>query len=120
MAMQSSPSPVVFSVRGRPVPITIICVLSAIGLAFAIPLIFSDVARAIGAWYPPFLAIATIVGAICTVGFWLMKKWSVYLYTAMFVVNQVVMIVMGIWTILALLLPAIVVVIAFAYLPRMR
>jgi hypothetical protein len=30
------------------------------------------------------------------------------------------MIVMGIWTILALLLPAIVVVIAFAYLPRMR
>jgi hypothetical protein len=120
MTMQSSPSPGVFSMRGRPVPITIICVLSAIGLVFAIPLIFSDLARAIGAWYPPFLAVATIVGAISTVGFWLMKKWSVYLYTAMFVVNQVVLIVMGIWTIPALLLPAIVVVIAFTYLPRMR
>ena len=118
MTMQSSPSPGV--VRGRPVPITIICVISAIGLVFAIPLIFSDAARAIGAWYPPFLAIATVIGAICTVGFWLMKKWSVYLYTAMFVVNQVVMILMGVWTIQGLLLPAIVVVIAFAYLPRMR
>src|SRR5215475_9370731 len=118
MTMQSSPAPAV--VRARPVPITIICVLSAIGLLVAIPLIFSDVARAIGGWYPPFLAIATIIGAICTVGFWLMKKWSVYLYTAMFVVNQAVMILMGVWTIQGLLLPAIVVVIAFAYLPRMR
>ena len=118
MTMQSSPSPGV--VRGRPIPITIMCVILAIGLVYAIPVIFSDAARAIGAWYPPFLAIATIVGAICTVGFWLMKKWSVYLYTAMVVVNQVVMIGMGVWTIKGLLLPAIVVVIAFAYLSRMH
>jgi hypothetical protein len=120
MTMPSSPSPNVFPAEGRPVLITILCVISAIGLTFTIPLIFSAGARAIAAWYPPFLAIATIVGAICTVGFWLMKKWSVYLYAAMFVINQVVMMAMGVWTIPALLIPAIVIGIAFIYLPQMR
>jgi hypothetical protein len=105
---------------GRPVPITVICVLSAIGVVFVIPMIFSEVARLIGAWYPPYLALSAVIGAACTVGFWLMRRWALYLYTAMLVINQIVFVVMGVWTIMALVLPAIVVGIGFAYHARMR
>jgi hypothetical protein len=38
----------------------------------------------------------------------------------MFVVNQIVMLAMGIWSAFALVIPLIVVVIACVYLPRMR
>jgi hypothetical protein len=118
MTMETSPfSSATF---GRPVPITVICVLSAIGVLFAIPLLFSEAARSIGAWYPPYLALSAIVGGACAVGFWIMRKWAAYLYIAMFVVNQIVMLAMGIWSVFALVIPLIVVVIACVYLPRMR
>jgi hypothetical protein len=105
---------------GRPVPITILCVVCAIGAVFAIPIIFSGVARSIGAWYPPCLALAAVVGAVCTVGFWLMRRWALYLYTAMFVINQIVLLTMGVWTIMSVILPAIAMGIGFAYFSRMR
>ena len=49
-----------------------------------------------------------------------MRRWALYLYTAMMVVNQVVLLAMGVWTIMALILPAIVVAVGFAYVSRMR
>ena len=116
MTMQSSASPG----SQRPIAITVLCVISAIGVVVVVPLVFSDAARAIGDWYPPYLALTGIIGAVCTVGFWLMRKWGAYLYIAMFVINQVVMLAMGVWTIIALVIPLIVVVIACVYLSRMR
>lgn len=104
----------------RPIAITIICVLGFIGAAFSIPLIFSDIARSIGAWYPPYLALSAVVGFVCMIGLWKMLKWSVFVYTAFVILNQVIMMAMGVWNIFALLLPAIVIAIGFTYLSRMK
>jgi hypothetical protein len=117
MTIQSAPDA---APMGRPVPITVICVLGAIGVVLVIPMIFSEAARLIGAWYPPFLALSAVIGAACTVGFWLMRRWALYLYTAMGVINQIVLLAMGVWSIMALVLPAIVIGIGFAYVSRMR
>ena len=104
----------------RPVAITVICILGFIGAALAIPLIFSSGASAIGAWYPPYLALSSVIGLVCMIGLWQMRKWAVYLYTAFCVLNQVVLMAMGVWTIFALVIPAIVIAIGFAYISKMR
>jgi hypothetical protein len=104
----------------RPIAITAICVLSGMGILFTIPLIFSEAAASIGAWYPPFLAASAAVGAACTVGFWLMRRWAVYLYTGVLCLTQIVLLAMGSWNIVALLIPLVVVIIGFIYLPRME
>jgi hypothetical protein len=104
----------------RPAAITVICILGFIGAALTIPLIFSSVASAIGAWYPPYLGLSAIIGLVCMIGLWQMRKWAVYLYTAFCVLNQVVLMAMGVWTIFALLIPAIVIAIGFAYISKMR
>jgi len=80
----------------RPVIITILCVLAFLGVIGSIFLIFSDISQGIGAWYPPYLAASCIIGLICFIGLWEMKKWSVILYTIFVVVNQIIMAVMGI------------------------
>jgi hypothetical protein len=105
---------------GRPVAITVLCVVCAIGVLFTVPMVFSEAARAIGAWYPPCLAFSAVIGAACMVGFWLMRRWALYLYTAMFVINQILLLAIGVWSVSALILPAIVVGIGFAYFSRMR
>ncbi len=103
----------------RPIAMTAICVLSGIGILFTLPLIFSEAAASISAWYPPFLALSSAAGAACTVGFWLMRRWAVYLYTGVLCLTQIVLLAMGAWSIVALLIPLAVVIIGFIYLPRM-
>ena len=104
----------------RPVAITIICILGFIGAALSIPLIFSSAAANIGSWYPPLLGISAVVGLICMIGLWKMKKWAVFLYTALCVVIQVVLFTMHVWTPFSLVFPAIIIAIGFAYLSKMN
>src|SRR5215471_299689 len=81
----------------RPVAITVICVLGIIGAFFAIPMVFTDIARQIGAWYPPYLALSAVIGDICMFGFWKMRRWAVFTYTAFCAINQMVLLLTGHW-----------------------
>jgi hypothetical protein len=118
--MTEQPESLPASPSRRPIAMTAICVVSGLGILFTIPLIFSEAAASIGAWYPPFLAASAAVGAACTVGFWLMRRWAVYLYTGVLCLSQIVLLAMGAWNIVALLIPPAVVIIGFIYLPRME
>ena len=104
----------------RPIAITIICILGFIGAALSIPVIVMGATSSIGAWYPPYLAFSAVVGFVCMIGLWQMMKWSVFVYAAFVVLNQVVLFAMGVWNIFGLLIPAIVIAIGFTYLSRMK
>lgn len=104
----------------RPTSITVICIIGLIGGLFTIPLIFTNIARNIGAWYPPYLAFTAAAGFVCMVGLWKMKRWAVFTYTGLVALNQVVMLAMGIWNVFALLIPGIIIVMVFRQLSKMR
>lgn len=103
----------------RPTAITVVCILGFIGAAFTIPLLFSDIAGQIGDWYPPYLALSSIIGLACMIGLWQMKKWAALTYTGFVALNQVVMLLMGLWTPMALIIPGIVVAIALTHIEKM-
>ncbi|NQW41838.1 MAG: hypothetical protein HQ463_00195 [Bacteroidetes bacterium] len=105
--------------KKRPTAITVICVLGFIGAAFAIPLIFYDIARQIGSWYSPYLGLSVIICFVCMVGLWQMKKWAAYTYTGFVGLNQIVLLTMGVWNIMSLISPIIVVGIALMHLKKM-
>ena len=105
--------------KQRPTAITVICVLGFIGSAFTIPMIFSDIAELIGEWYPPYLGLSAGIGLFSMIGLWKMKKWAAYTYTGLVVINQFVLFTMGVWSIMALLIPAIVVGIALYHVNKM-
>ncbi|WP_428741141.1 hypothetical protein [Tenacibaculum sp.] len=105
--------------KKRPIVITIVCVIGFIGAVFAIPMIFSDTARQIGSWYPPYLGLSAIIGLACMLGFWKMKKWAAYTYTGFVTLNQVVLLIMGVWNIMALIIPGIVIGITLSYVNKM-
>jgi len=103
----------------RPSSITFICVLGFIGAILTVQLVFSSVAQQIGAWYPPYLGLSALIGLACMIGLWLMRKWAVYTYAGFALINQVVLLVMGRWNIMALLIPAIVVFVGYKHLSKM-
>ncbi len=103
----------------RPVAITVVCILGFIGAAISLPVIFTSLAETVGAWYPPYLGLSVVVGFVCMIGLWKMKKWAAYVYTVFVITNQIVLLVMGVWNVMALLVPAIVVGIALYHVGKM-
>lgn len=81
----------------RPVVITVMTILGFIGIAAVIAIFFTDNVSIVGHWYPPYLAVSALIGFICMLGFWNMKKWALFAYIIFFVTNQVVIYIMGIW-----------------------
>ncbi|MGE5641698.1 MAG: hypothetical protein ACM3Y8_01690 [Byssovorax cruenta] len=65
------------------------------------------------------LAVGGIVSLVCGVGFWLMKKWALYVYTAYGLINQVALLALGRWNIFSLLLLVIIVYVGFRYRSEM-
>lgn len=104
----------------RPTSITVICVIGFIGAVITVPMIFSSIAQQIGSWYPPYLAFSAFTGLACMVGLWMMKKWAAFTYTGFVLINQVVFLIMGVWNIMALLAPAIVILFAMKHVSKMR
>lgn len=52
-------------------------------------------------------------------GLWMMKKWAVYSYAGLVALNQIVFLTMGIWSTMALIVPAIVIFFAFKHVSKM-
>ncbi len=104
----------------RTLPITIICVLMVAGIGIALPLITSGTARTVGEWYPPLLVVNCVMGLVCMIGLWKMRRWAVYTYTLFVAANQIVLWTMGAWKVPALLGPAIFIAIMFSQLSKMR
>jgi hypothetical protein len=104
----------------RPFPITLICLIGFIGVLISIPLIFSPFVSMFGAWYPPYLALSVVVGFVSMLGLWKMRRWGLFLYTAAFFINQIILLKAGLWNPMGLALPLVVILIGFSTLPRMR
>jgi hypothetical protein len=50
--------------RQRPTSITIVSIVGSLGALASIPIAFSDIAKQIGGWYPPFVILSAMVGLI--------------------------------------------------------
>lgn len=100
----------------RPTAISVICVLGFIGVGLSIPMLFSETARQIGSWFGPYAGFVTIANFICMIGLWRTKKWGLYAYSALTLINQIVLITKGEWNILILVVQGIIILIALYYL----
>jgi hypothetical protein len=103
----------------RPTSITVICVIGFVGSLIALPLIFSPVAQQLGFGYLLYLGLSSFVGLVCMFGLWMMKKWAVYTYTGLAALNQIVLLAMGLWSVMALLMPAVVIFYALKHASKM-
>jgi hypothetical protein len=104
----------------RPVIITVLCVLGLIAAAANVPTIFAEVARKVGAWYPPFLTLSVVVTVVCVIGLWKMRRWAVLLYTGFALAVLVIALMIGAWNTTAQLVRFAVIIIMFSQFPKMR
>ena len=71
--------------------------------ALSIPMIFSEIASRIGAWFGPYVGLSMMANIICMIGLWQSKRWGVYAYASLVLVNQVVLFSKGQWNLFVLI-----------------
>jgi hypothetical protein len=101
----------------RPSSITLISVLAIYATFLSFYFILRGEVQGIGNTL--FFALGGIIFLVCGIGFWLMKKWAVYVYAMFALIDQIVLLLMGRWTLMALLIPAIVVYVGYKHLSKM-
>lgn len=101
----------------RPSSITLISFLAAYSALLSFYFVFRGDVQ--GAGDTVFFVLGGVVLLVCGIGLWLMKKWAVYAYGVFGIINQIVLLLLGRWTMMALLIPAIVVYIGHRHFSKM-
>lgn len=100
----------------RPIAITIICIFGFTGVVLSVPMLFSEITLGLGAWFRTYAGFATMVNLICMIGLWRTKKWALYAYAALVLINQIVLIAYAEWNALVLIIQAIIILIVLFHL----
>jgi hypothetical protein len=102
----------------RPIAVTILCLISFLALLISIihnPL-FSN-----GDYdLTPYIGFISLLKVVCIIGLWKMKKWALYIYASMFLVNQFMLIYLNHWTFDSIVIPPLFIGIALYYLNKME
>jgi hypothetical protein len=102
----------------RPVSIILISLWLLFGALTSAWLIF----RGYGASFIPntvLIAIGGVVSLVCGIGFWLMKKWALYVYAVYGFLNQAALLALGRWNLFSLLVLVMIVYFGYRSLSKM-
>lgn len=107
----------------RPILITGLCVIGIGALLLTLPFIPSMAATFTESysWYAPVWVSSLLITFVSLVGYWLMRRWGVYLYTTAFLVGTALGIVAGLpFTVRGVVVPLGVIAVGAVYFRRMR
>lgn len=105
--------------KNRPVGIVVICVLMLLGLIATLSLTVSDYKANGLNTSTAVLTISAGISTKCMVGFWMMKRWAVFIYTGLVLINQLLLLIYGGWTIIQFAIPAIVLIVLYRNINKM-
>lgn len=99
--------------------ISIICFIALINAAQLSYMAFSPVSKQLGSFYPTYFTLSAVISLISIAGLWLLKRWAVWLYVAVLLSNQWVLVSMGLWEISAVPIPAIIIILLLNHRDKM-
>jgi hypothetical protein len=103
----------------KPLAITAICIIGVINAIQMINLVLSPMSKQVGAIYPLYFSLSVALGLACIGGLWLLKRWAALVYGALLICNQIVLLLMGYWSLSAVIIPAAIILLMFKHLDRM-
>lgn len=101
--------PVIETTADRPPMTMILAILMFLSSAWALPfVILSDQPLSIPLPYGIFLAVSAGVGVVASLAAWMMRRWSVWVYGAIWVINMAVTVMVGHFDVWMALVPIVV------------
>jgi hypothetical protein len=104
----------------RPSIITVVCIYLVLGAFILVRGVLSGSIIDGAKWYPIYLVVAGIVQVVGAVGLWTMRRWGAIVVIVFSAVSQIVLVIIGEWTIFSLLIVAVLVGILYSQYSKMK
>lgn len=109
--------------KKRPTVITVVCVIGFAAFAvnvFYVSSLYPLMTATYGDWYGPVWVISLGLTVTALIGYWMMKRWGVFLYAGGFLVGTIVGLVSGIpFTLIGVLVPTGISLVGFVNFKKM-
>jgi hypothetical protein len=108
--------------RNRPVGVAVAAMLMFAASAWMMPFVFilgglNDIPPvALGAA----IAVMTLFGVMSSMAMFMLKRWSVYAFTAVTIISNLIFFAVGAWQPIHLILPLVVLAVAYSQLKHLR
>jgi glycerol-3-phosphate acyltransferase PlsY len=103
----------------KPLVITAICIIGVINAIQMINLVLSPMSKQLGAIYPLYFTLSVALSLACIGGLWLLKRWAALVYGIVLICNQIVLLMMGYWSLSAAIIPAVIIVLLYKNIDKM-
>jgi hypothetical protein len=103
----------------RPTPVTVVCIIAFIFVIIGFPAIFSPFIKKLGVGYPALFGSILAFNFISLVGTWHMKKWGVYVYLLISLIDQASQLYVNRWKPTDLILPLLFLTVTAIYYKQM-
>jgi hypothetical protein len=104
--------------RRRPFGVVAATVLMFMGAAWVMPFIFllasNNLIDIPPLWVGLVIALSTLLGVMASMAMWMMKRWSVLVYTLVVIMNNAAILLMGEWNIVHLAIPLAILAVAYS------
>lgn len=94
--------------KSKSLVINIVTVLGSLLMLATIYLAFVPTSQTVAAWFPAYLVAFGVAGLVAYYGIWQMKEWGLWALAALFVINNIVDVVVGVWTMWILIIPVVI------------
>jgi hypothetical protein len=103
----------------KPLVITAICIIGVINAIQMVNLVLSPISKQVGAVFPLYFSLSILLSLVCIGGLWLLKRWAVFVYGAVLIGNQIVLLLMGYWELSAAIIPVAIIALMIKHLDKM-
>lgn len=104
----------------RPFLITLLCAIAWLGNSQILMAWASGTLPAPRPWLPAFAGLAAILGDVCFIGFWRMRRFGVLGYIILSAAQNGVLLYLHLWSPVAIFFPVIATLVGLVTLERMR
>ena len=107
------------AISKRPLSISIICIIGFLMFVMALPLLYESYVMKVNNSLLAYYSTTIFLSFIAIIGIWKMKRFYLFMYTSIFIVNQLVLIVLNVFDVYQSLIPAIIIIVGFLNLKKM-
>lgn len=104
----------------KPLAITAICIIGLINAIQMLNVLLSPMVKQLGVAYAVYFGAAALISLVCIGGLWFLRRWAAWVYAVVLLVNQLVLVTMGLWEPTALVVPLVIIGVILRHFKQLR
>lgn len=99
----------------KPIALTAVCLIGLVNAIQMLNALLAPMVKQLGAFYPWYFGAAGLLGIVCVVGLWFLQRWAAWVYGVLLLVNQAVLLSIGLWEPTSLVVPVVIIGVMLRY-----